>query len=94
MLLWGWRVGLEHRWGGASAQPLRRTCARRGRLGAVRHLHVQAGNAAAQRVVGLVAGVALDLGAHALLAQAALQVPALALDGGDAVDGLHPGVCV
>jgi len=45
-----------------------------------------------QRGPHQVARVALDLGAHPLPAQAALQLPALLLDAADAIYGLHPAV--
>lgn len=44
---------------------------------------------AGQHLPHLVAVVALDLGSHALPADAAQQLPALLLDVLNAVDGLH-----
>ena len=54
-------------------------------------LHEQTSRAGAERVIGEVAPrrVALDLGAHALLAHGTQQLPPLALDRLDLVDGFH-----
>ena len=55
------------------------------------HLHLQTSHTTTERVVCSVTACTLDLGAHALAADTAAELPPLLLDGLDANDGLHSG---